>query len=121
MGNLGRQGDRTESAEGMIVSTLSAAFADSTGSKRPAAYIWLLKGPSCNIAGCRIHVGRNHLFLVRRMNRGFDADTLPPVVEVSAFMRRVSRMLDAAGGDWLSSFGAKHPREVGSTPERCSL
>lgn len=33
--------------------------------------------------GCRVHVGANHLFLVTRMNSGFDADTLPPVIELS--------------------------------------
>ena len=37
--------------------------------------------------GCRVHIGANHLFLVTRMNSGFDADTLPPVVELSLFSR----------------------------------
>ena len=39
------------------------------------------------LLGCRVHVGANHLFLVTRMNSGFDADTLPPVVELSLFSR----------------------------------
>ncbi len=37
--------------------------------------------------GCTVHVGANRLFLVTRMKSGFDADTLPTVVELSAFSR----------------------------------
>ena len=40
-----------------------------------------------SLFGCRIHIGANHLFFVTRMNRGFDADTLPPVIEISAHSR----------------------------------
>lgn len=36
---------------------------------------------------CRVHPGANHLLLTTRMNSGFDADVLPPLVEVSAFSR----------------------------------
>ncbi|MGD2108859.1 MAG: hypothetical protein PVI86_05645 [Phycisphaerae bacterium] len=37
--------------------------------------------------GCRIHPGTNHLLLVARSNSGFDADTVPTVVELSLMGR----------------------------------
>ncbi len=37
--------------------------------------------------GCRIHPGSNHLLLVTRSNSGFDADTVPTVIELSLFGR----------------------------------
>lgn len=37
--------------------------------------------------GCRIHPGANHLLFVTRTNSGFDADTIPPVIEISLASR----------------------------------
>lgn len=39
------------------------------------------------VSGCRIHPGTNHLLLVTRSNSGFDADTVPTVIELSLFGR----------------------------------
>lgn len=41
----------------------------------------------CFLTGCRIHLGSNHLFFATRTNQGFDADTLPPVIELALHSR----------------------------------